>query len=1064
MSEPSSPVDKLLTSLQERTKELSCLYQVEELCNQPDATLASVFEGVVKILPKGWQYSDICQASILFEGQLYSTDNSLSTPWTLAADILVHNQVLGRLTVYYTESRPTADVGPFLKEEEQLLQSVARRLGQFALYLQMKSARQELEQVHKAPSPDRRGEWRGPLRLLRQSDRSLYVRIARKLLNYLCGIGIEEAQQRLLEWDPCPIGSAENSGEVNYPGRKRAVDNEWLASDHPFELASKYLTDEEILSRVQRWFQEDNLGAILKVLNNMHAPLPDVADALRRFRAMVAESESLSQHISNGLRVSLTRRILTEQIDFIVVAKEYLDVRDFAPLLDHLVSTPEGQGKLGGKGAGLFLAARILEKAKGQEPQLPPFKIPSTWYVASSGIKDFIVYNDLEEMFEHKYKEVEQIRQDYPNIVQLFKNSCFPPDLVRGLSLAISDLGDVPIIVRSSSLLEDRFGTAFSGKYKSLFLANQGALQERLSALLDAIAEIYASIFSPDPIEYRRQHGLLDFDEEMGVLLQEVVGTRVGRYFLPAFAGVAFSNNEFRWSPRIKREDGLIRLVPGLGTRAVDRLGDDYPILAVPGQPNLRVNVSIEELLRYCPRQIDVINLQTGSFQTLAIQDLLLEVGSEFPAFESIFSLLRDNHLTRPLALLFDPETDQAVATFDGLITNSHFVQKTGSILKVLQEALGHPVDIEFAHDGTDFYLLQCRPQYVSQGDTPAPIPKDIHPQDIVFTANQHVSNGWIPDITHVVYVDPMRYGDLPSRQEMLSVGRAISRLNTLLPKRQFILMGPGRWGSRGDIKLGVSVTYSDINNTAMLVEIARKKGNYVPDLSFGTHFFQDLVESSIRYLPLYPDNPGIFFNERLLRGAPNLLPKILPEFASLADTIRVVDIPATTGDRILRILMNADLEEAIGFLTSPGERKDHIPEYQSGTQHHADEHWRWRWKMAAQVASDLDPARFGVQALYLFGSTKNASAGPGSDIDLLLHIRSTPAQRQALLDWLEGWSLCLSEVNYLKTGYRTNGLLDIHLVTDQDIAKRTSFAVKINAITDPARRLALKGEPPVPV
>ena len=98
----------------------------------------------------------------------------------------------------------------------------------------------------------------------------------------------------------------------------------------------------------------------------------------------------------------------------------------------------------------------------------------------------------------------------------------------------------------------------------------------------------------------------------------------------------------------------------------------------------------------------------------------------------------------------------------------------------------------------------------------------------------------------------------------MRDVGRAVGRLNKLLPKRQFILIGPGRWGSRGDIKLGVPVTYSDINNSAMLIEVARQKGNYLPDLSFGTHFFQDLVEASIRYLPLYPDDPEIAFQEDL--------------------------------------------------------------------------------------------------------------------------------------------------------------------------------------------------------
>ena len=121
-------------------------------------------------------------------------------------------------------------------------------------------------------------------------------------------------------------------------------------------------------------------------------------------------------------------------------------------------------------------------------------------------------------------------------------------------------------------LLEDSFGAAFAGKYKSLFIANQGSKKERLAELIDAIAEVYASTFGPDPIEYRREQGLLDYHEEMGILIQEVVGKKVGDYFFPAFAGVALSNNEFRWSNRIKLEDGLVRMVPGLGTRAVDRV------------------------------------------------------------------------------------------------------------------------------------------------------------------------------------------------------------------------------------------------------------------------------------------------------------------------------------------------------------------------------------------------------------------------------------------------------------------------------------------------------------
>ena len=194
----------------------------------------------------------------------------------------------------------------------------------------------------------------------------------------------------------------------------------------------------------------------------------------------------------------------------------------------------------------------------------PPWhgKDTYTWYITTDAITEFLQYNNLEELNEQKYKDLQEVRIEYPNIVQLVKNSQLPPEIVRSLSVALDDLGDVPIIVRSSSTLEDQIGSAFSGKYKSLFLANTGTKKERLEALIDAILEVYASVYSPDPIQYRAERGLLDVHEEMGIMIQQVVGKRVGRYFFPLFSGVAFSNNEYRWSPRIRREDGLLRIVP----------------------------------------------------------------------------------------------------------------------------------------------------------------------------------------------------------------------------------------------------------------------------------------------------------------------------------------------------------------------------------------------------------------------------------------------------------------------------------------------------------------------
>ena len=285
------------------------------------------------------------------------------------------------------------------------------------------------------------------------------------------------------------------------------------------------------------------------------------------------------------------------------------------------------------------------------------------------------------------------------------------------------------------------------------------------------------------------------------------------------------------------------------------------------------------------------------------------------------------------------------------------------------------------------------------------------------------------------------------------------------MPKRRFILMGPGRWGSRGDIKMGVQVSYSDINNTAALIEIARKKSNYMPELSFGTHFFQDLVESNIRYLPLYPDNKDIIFNSRFLKRSKNMLAELLPDFAALEEVIKVIDVRQNSGGRVLNITMNADLEEALGYLTHfSGQTQPSFSEaaymekqLQPERDRYDDRFWRWRFYMAQRLAERLDPNCFGVKGVYLIGSTNNGTAGPGSDIDLVIHFGGQDKQRQELQQWLEGWSLCLSEMNYLKTGYTSEGMLDVHLVSDEDIANKSSFAAKIGSLTDPAHRLKLK-------
>jgi hypothetical protein len=1053
----STSNERLLWALQERAKELACLYEVEELLDAAEKPLEDVFAGIIEAIPPGWQYPDICAATIEFEGRKFGPAGLVSTPWAQSADIVVQDKKVGTINVYYTEKMPDADEGPFLKEEGKLIRTIADRVGHLILHRQLRGVVQEWRHARASLAEKRPEEWRVVLNLLRRTDQDLFVRISRKMATHLAWSGIGEAQALLQGFGQDRRGDDGVVGETNEPSQRVPLGNPLKLADEVVALAQARLSGGELLERIERWIHEDRSAFLVQTVANVQASPEEVANAIRRYLHLVPEGAGLAPPTLNIARVSLIRRFLSREPAYIRVAKEFVDLEDILFLLDHLVCLPGSRGMLGGKLAGMFLAEQVLRRMARTHPEIGAVRVPRAWYVASDAVRGFVRHNNLEEVYEQKYKEIDQVRLEYPHLVQVFKNSEFPPELVKGLSLVLDDLHDTPIIVRSSSLLEDRFGAAFSGKYKSLFLANQGTKRERLNALMDAMAEVYASIHGPDPIQYRAERGLLDFQEEMGIMIQEVVGARVCRYYFPAYAGVALSRNEFRWSQRIKREDGLIRMVPGLGTRAVDRVREDYPVLVAPGQPALRVNVTPDEVARYSPQQIDVVDLEDRCLKTLKIRTLLAECGQEYPELHRIVSLKQDSRIVKPVGTLVDLEPGEPVVTFDGLISDTPLVKRVGAMLRLLEASLGHPVDMEFASDGSDFYLLQCRPQSFNRENVAAAIPRDLAEKSIVFSANRYVSNGRIPDVTHIVYVDPDRYNALADHAELQAVGRAVSRLNVVLPKRQFILIGPGRWGSRGDIKLGVNVTYSDINNTAMLAEIARKRGNYVPDLSFGTHFFQDLVEASIRYLPLYPDDPGTVFNERFLRESENELGSLAPEFAYLGEVVRVVDVPKACPGMVLRVLMNADEDRAVGILVPAGRPPDMPSEEAQPGETPREGHWRWRLRMAERIAAQGDAARFGVVAMYVFGSAKNATAGPGSDIDILVHVRGTEEQRKALTTWLEGWSLCLDEMNFLRTGLRSGGLLDVHLVTDEDIAARSSYAVKIGNVTDAAWELPLR-------
>ncbi|MDA3886267.1 MAG: nucleotidyltransferase domain-containing protein [Candidatus Delongbacteria bacterium] len=1049
-------LSKLINDLNERAKESKCLYEIQNILNDKDIPFEEVCYNIVTIIPMGWQFPEICKAQLLFKNKIFQIEDYKETPWTQETQIVVQGKVVGQINVFYTEERPQADIGPFLKEELDLIKTIGKQFELYVLHQNLRSVFDNSSNTQDA----NQSEWRYILDLLTRTDKGFAVKITRKMINFLCLHGVKEAESLL---DKFGIPD-EGDKEKNFPFKVSDDLDSMMTLADVFSVAERHLNENEILTNVHKWIKQESSAFMANILNNNATTVSEIISTLEKYHFLAEQGLKLSSLRQKSFTVALIRKFMTEQRPFIDVAKKHLDVDSFYKLTNTLIHPEHSLGKLGGKSSGLIVASHILLDAAKKESSLSNIKTPKTWYVTADGILDFMKYNNLEDIMEQKYKDIGLVRQEYPYVIHVFKNSPFSSEMIKELSKALDDLGDTPLVVRSSSLLEDRMGTAFAGKYKSLFVANQGSKKKRLTDLMDAIAEVYASTFGPDPIQYRIEHGLLDYNEQMGIMIQEVVGKKVGDYFFPAFAGVAFSNNEYRWSSRIKREDGLIRFVPGLGTRAVDRTSDDYPILISPGNPDLRVNVSIDETIRYSPKCIDLINLKTKKFETKSINELIKECGSEYPIINKLVSIISDKYLHPPRKFGTDYKNDNFVFTFDGLLSDQNFIKEINMILRTLKQQYEHPVDIEFAHDGDNLYLLQCRPQNLGYESKPIKFPDAINPEDIIFTANKYVSNGLVQGVSHVVYVDPIEYSNISSLDELKNVGKAVGLLNKILPKRQFILMGPGRWGSRGDIKLGVSVSYSDINNSSMLIEIARKNKNYVPDLSFGTHFFLDLVEAGISYLPLFPDNNEIIFNEAFFTENENVFTNFIPQYSSLANVIKVIDVNNIMKGKEIQIFMNSESDKAIALIrdvsdhfSEIGLNKIEVLGKKSKIDIHDECHWKWRLRAVEKIAKTLDPVKFGVKEFYIFGSAKNATSKPDSDIDILIHFNGSEKQKESLLTWLDAWSISLGYYNFLNTGYKIENILDIHIITDQDIVDKNSYAMKISAISDSARPLLIK-------
>ncbi|MBG0771704.1 MAG: PEP/pyruvate-binding domain-containing protein, partial [Anaerolineaceae bacterium] len=418
------------------------------------------------------------------------------------------------------------------------------------------------------------------------------------------------------------------------------------------------------------------------------------------------------------IKVVLIRNMISDQLRYINIARNWFTISDLAEIRRHKI----GHGRIGGKAAGMLLAYKILEQSPNDD-LCQNLRTPESYFLGSDLLYTFLSVNNFHHWNDQKYKPEDEMRRDYPKIVEDFIDGDFPPSIIQRLETLLTSVGKRPLIVRSSSLLEDNFGTAFAGKYESIFLPNQGDIQKNMKALTQAIARIYASTLNPTALLYRRSRGLQDYDERMAVLIQTVEGNRFNDYYLPDLSGVAFSHNQYRWSPQIRPEDGFIRLVWGLGTRAVDRVGNDYPRLVALSHPTLRPSNTTQSIRRYSQQYVDLIDLKENKLKTLPIHEVLK---GDYPPLRYLAQVDQEGYFRSIRSRLVDADPSQLIMTFEDLLRRTPFAERMRYLLNVLEKEYESPVDVEFIADVIEdngkpdikISIIQCRPlSYMKEGD-----------------------------------------------------------------------------------------------------------------------------------------------------------------------------------------------------------------------------------------------------------------------------------------------------------------------------------------------------------
>jgi len=622
------------------------------------------------------------------------------------------------------------------------------------------------------------------------------------------------------------------------------------------------------------------VGSASRQLDHWHRLFLQAADLVDG-GAPDEEQEAMVKHLCRHM-VGCEERMLD-------LAQRHFSLKDLLDIKARMIGT----GFIGGKAVGMLLARQILGQAADFDWK-SRMEAHDSFFVGSNVYYTYIVHNGWWKLYMRQ-KTGEGYFEAAAELRTKMLKGAFPETIREGFQKMLEYYGQYPIIVRSSSLLEDGFGNAFAGKYDSFFCANQGTPEQRLEEFEKAVRKIFASTMSEDALTYRLQRGLDKLDEQMALLVQRVSGAYRKHYYFPELAGVGVSYNTFVWDKEMDPKAGMLRLVLGLGTRAVDRVEGDYPRIVALDAPLKRPHKGFEDTRRFSQRDVDLVNVNDNTLQTVSLYNLLKEK-IDLPL--ELFGV-RDRETMQKLEERGRKGEEIWLLTFDKLLSETEFTPLMQRMLKTIEKAYGYPVDVEFTvnYGGKEtprINVLQCRPLQTKGQERRVDVPDDIPEEKIFIRSEGNFMGGNISQpLRWLISVDPGEYTRL-SLTDKHEVARLIGRLNKRVADREenpTLLLGPGRWGSSTP-SLGVPITFSEINNITALAEVAFTSGDLMPELSYGSHFFQDLVETDIFYMAIFPENRNCFFNEKWLRNQPNTLEGLMPASSRYKKVVKVCRAP----------------------------------------------------------------------------------------------------------------------------------------------------------------------------